>query len=161
MPKDQIYDQPIDPVPPFEFDEAVVRVFDDMLTRSIPLYGEIIKRQAQLIDRYYQADTRIYDLGCSNGNLGLEICRVLGRRPFDMAAVDRSEPMIKAYAERLDNLPHSGRIELLCRDMGTLEMERASAVIMNFTLQFIAHDEFGRLAGLPLAVANFGDPPRR
>ena len=51
MAKDKIFAKGIDPVPPFEFNEEVVRVFDDMIRRSVPLYSEIIRRQAQLAAR--------------------------------------------------------------------------------------------------------------
>ena len=46
MPKDQLYRNRKDPVPPFEFNAEVAGVFDDMIHRSVPMYAEIIRRQA-------------------------------------------------------------------------------------------------------------------
>ena len=73
MEKDRVFARKRDSVEPFEFNETVTRVFDDMLNRSVPLYQESIRRQAQLTACYYKKESRIYDLGCSNGNLGLKI----------------------------------------------------------------------------------------
>jgi tRNA (cmo5U34)-methyltransferase len=137
MPRDRLYKEPRDPIAPFQFDAAVVNVFDDMLRRSIPLYEETIRRQAQLIERYYQDGTRIYDLGCSNGNLGMETSRAMGGRPFDMVALDSSAPMMAAYRERLTEAQQSGRIDLQCGDIRETDIERASVVALNFTLQFV------------------------
>ena len=49
MTRDTLYDVPCKPVPPFEFNRSVAAVFDDMILRSVPLYTEIITREAQLI----------------------------------------------------------------------------------------------------------------
>ena len=137
MAKDNIYLAEIDPVPPFEFNEEVVRVFSDMIRRSVPLYGEIIRRQAELAARFYQPGTRIYDLGCSNGNLGLVLLEVMQDRPFEMLAVDNSAAMLEAYKERLERKKET-RIQLLQADMEDVKMQNASVVILNLTLQFLA-----------------------
>ncbi len=138
MAKDRIYEKPRATVPPFEFDEGVAGVFDDMLDRSIPLYREIIRRQAWLIRRLYQPGTRIYDLGCSNGNLGLALNRRMESQPFEMVAVDSSAPMLTAYAARLAAESASDRITLQCEDIARTRIEQASVVVLNFTLQFLA-----------------------
>jgi tRNA (cmo5U34)-methyltransferase len=137
MTKDDLYQQPRSPVPPFEFDDQVARVFDDMIIRSIPLYEEIIHRQVQLIGRYYHQGTTIYDLGCSNGNLGLALCRRMGERPFTMKAVDNSAPMLNVFRERLQSTDCGKRITLLCQNICETLIDNASVVVLNFTLQFL------------------------
>jgi tRNA (cmo5U34)-methyltransferase len=137
MTRDEIYQAPQHPVAPFEFDDQVARVFDDMINRSIPFYREIIHRQAQLIARHYQDGTVIFDLGCSNGNLSLEICRLLGDVPFRVTAVDNSAPMLKVFSERLAATSCGDRVTLKCEDIGRTEIENASVVVLNFTLQFL------------------------
>lgn len=136
MAKDNIYSHEIDPVPPFEFNEEVVRVFSDMIRRSVPFYEEIICRQAQLAARFYEPGTRIYDLGCSNGNLGAVLTEVMKNRPFDMVAVDNSAPMLEAYKQRLEEKKER-RIQLLHADIQEVQMREASVVILNLTLQFL------------------------
>jgi len=137
MSEDRIYVDPRDPVAPFEFNRQVVEVFDDMLVRSVPLYRESIRRQAQLVTRCYRPGTRIYDLGCSQGNLGLTLCREMGEQPFQLVAVDSSAPMLETYARRLAATAGGGRVQLVESDIRQTPMENASVVIINLTLQFL------------------------
>jgi len=60
-------------VPPFRFDEAVARVFPDMLARSIPGYASIVAQTGLLAARFARPDTRLYDLGCSLGASALSM----------------------------------------------------------------------------------------
>ncbi len=141
MTKDRIYREPRSHVPPFEFDEHVAGVFDDMIRRSVPFYQEIIDRQVQMIVRYYQPGTRIYDLGCSNGNLGLELYGRMREADFEMIAVDNSVPMLDAYRTRLADMPGHDRIRLRQQDIRRTIIENASVVVLNFTLQFLTLHE--------------------
>jgi tRNA (cmo5U34)-methyltransferase len=138
MKRDTIFDHDRRPVPPFAFNDQVAAVFDDMIKRSIPLYDEVIQRQAQLIPAFYQENTRIYDLGCSTGNLGVAACEAMGESPFHMIAVDNSASMLTIYDERRRALPAGGQIELVNDDVTRIAIENASIVIINFTLQFLS-----------------------
>ncbi len=137
MPKDKLYQTICSPVPPFEFDANVARVFNDMIQRSIPFYSEIIRQQVQLIIRYYQPGTRIYDLGCSTGNLGIGLCHKMADAEFELVAVDNSAPMLDVYRQRIDQIPSANGIKLICQDICQTLLENASVVVLNFTLQFL------------------------
>ena len=145
MKRDTIYDTHRQPVPPFEFNDQVAAVFDDMLQRSIPLYDEIIRRQAQLVAEFYIENTTIYDLGCSTGNVGLAICEAMGATPFRMIAVDNSAAMLAIYDERRRALPAGDRITLVDGDVTRTAIEDAGIVIINFTLQFLSLADRDRL----------------
>ncbi len=136
MAQDNIFSRE-QPIHPFEFNRQVVDVFDDMITRSVPMYREIIGRQARLAARFFQQGTRIYDLGCSNGNLGVALCREMGEFPFEMVAVDSSAPMLEDFAARLQPLPQQSGIRLLQEDIRFTPLNNASVVIVNLTLQFL------------------------
>lgn len=138
MAKDDIYKEPKQPLGPFEFNEGVVRVFDDMIHRSVPGYDEIIRRQAQLSACFYQPGTFIYDLGCSTGNFGLCLSEEMAGREFQVIAVDNSLPMLQVYKKRRDSLVAFGQhIHLVCADLRALEMQASSVVVVNLTLQFL------------------------
>ena len=141
MTKDQIYREQRSWVPPFEFDAQVVQVFDDMVRRSIPFYDEIISRQVQLIERYYRPGSLIYDLGCSNGNLGVALCQSMGDIEFGMIAIDNSTHMLDAYRTRLAQIPHNDRIQLRHQDIRQTPIDNASVAVLNFTLQFLSPAE--------------------
>ena len=137
MTIDDIYKQQRAAVPPFSFDDRVARVFDDMIQRSVPCYREVIRRQVQLIAHGLQPGARIYDLGCSTGNLGLGLCRHRPELDFSMVAVDSSAPMLALFEQRLNREPHKGDIALLCRDIRQVAIDKAGAVALNYTLQFL------------------------
>ena len=137
MAKDTIYSTPTSRVSPFAFNSAVARVFDDMIHRSVPMYAEIIQRQSQLVERYYRPGTRIYDLGCSTGNLALALCDRMPVGSIEMIAVDSSQPMLAIAGKRLEAIERSTEFTLLNEDILRVSMDRAGVVVVNFTLQFI------------------------
>ncbi len=137
MKKDNIYANKKSHIKPFEFNEKVVDVFDDMIHRSVPLYNEMIKRQTILAARSYKENSYIYDLGCSNGNSGLSFLSHMGNKNFKMIGIDNSPAMIEEYEKRLTNRPNSINIKLKCSDIQSVEMEIASVVVINLTLQFL------------------------
>lgn len=140
MPKDIIYTIPKKKVPPFEFNQEVATVFDDMIQRSVPFYLEIIQRQVQLIELFYQPASNIYDLGCSNGNLGIYLCESMPNR-FTMVGVDNSAPMLKAYEKKLAACSRKGQVQLECNDILQVELSNASVIVLNLTLQFLPMDQ--------------------
>jgi tRNA (cmo5U34)-methyltransferase len=137
MDRDTIYRSPQTPVPPFEFNREVADVFDDMIHRSVPMYAEIIRRQAQLIEGSCRPGSRLYDLGCSTGNLALALCERMPPGSFQMTAVDSSVPMLDIFQKRLEAAGRSDDVTPVCRDVRRVDMLPASAVVVNFTLQFI------------------------
>lgn len=138
MGKDDIYSTPRTLVPPFEFNARVAGVFDDMIHRSVPMYAEIVRRQAQMVKQNYRPGTRVYDLGCSTGNLAMDLCRRMPAGAFEMVAVDSSQAMLDIFQKRLDAAGRSADITPLCDDIRQVDMQPAGAVVVNFTLQFIA-----------------------
>ncbi|MDE5603338.1 MAG: tRNA (cmo5U34)-methyltransferase, partial [Helicobacter sp.] len=51
----------------FEFDEKVAGVFDDMLSRSIPYYKEVLSLSTDFALRFLKEDSTLLDLGTSTG----------------------------------------------------------------------------------------------
>jgi len=137
MPKDQLYRDPKDPVPPFEFNSKVADVFDDMIHRSVPMYAEIIRRQAAMIEKICDRGTRIYDLGCSTGNLAMTLCDRMPAGTFELIAVDTSQPMLDISQKRLAAIGRSGDVTHVNADIRRAAMAPAGVVVANFTLQFI------------------------
>ena len=115
----------------FSFNDAVVDVFPDMIQRSVPGYGTVVKMSGILSEQYAQEGTHIYDLGCSLGESIRSVESALNGRDCHLVGVDNSPAMI-AKAQQID----SG-IKWRLADVTTLPLERSSVVIMNFTLQFI------------------------
>ena len=143
--RDEIYSQPHNKVDDFTFDNSVVEVFPDMIQRSVPGYATIVSTIGKLCEQFHQANSNIYDLGCSLGAATLsmrkavtkENCRIIGI-DNSQAMVDKCRLHIKAY---VSDVPVS--IEL--GDIQTHTLENASVVVMNFTMQFIEPEQRAQL----------------
>ncbi len=122
----------------FEFDESVARVFEDMLTRSVPYYKECQRLVLALTARFVQKGSNVYDLGCSTGTLMKLLAKSLPQtRDVALVGVDNSAPMLARARRKLKGVKQPW--ELIEADIEKeLEMANASVVIMNYTLQFIS-----------------------
>ena len=119
----------------FRFNEDVARVFDNMISRSVPLYEEITRLTARFAAQAAQSDTNIYDLGCSTCSTLLAIREQLDpSNSVKLIGCDPSEAMLAKAREKIT--PESA-IELRCENAQEAELTDASAIIMNFTLQFV------------------------
>lgn len=137
MKKDNIYAKPIKNIKPFQFDENVVKVFPDMISRSVPGYDLIITMLESITGKFVQQGSNIYDLGCSLGAATLSIMHGINKKDCKIIAVDNSQPMIDKAKTYLDLYHSPAEIELICDDINNISIENASIVVMNFTLQFI------------------------
>lgn len=141
--RDTLYAQPLLDIAGFRFDDDVARVFPDMIQRSVPGYSTIIAMTGVLAERYAQAHSRCYDLGCSLGASTLAMRAQLQGRGCDIVAVDNSAAMLTRFQTLLDEQPVQAdtQVHLICADMRDIVVENASVVVLNFTLQFIAIED--------------------
>ncbi len=86
--KDRLYELSPTEAGDFVFDERVVRVFPDMIRRSVPGYGTIVPMIGMLARRYAQPGTRLYDLGCSLGAATLAMRAAVRAPGVEIVAVD-------------------------------------------------------------------------
>ncbi len=122
----------------FVFDAKVANVFEDMINRSIPGYSTIITMIGVLAERYCQANSTIYDLGCSLGGASFAVLNRIQREDIELIAVDNSKAMIEKLKEVVtDNIKNSRKLSCQCEDILDTDISNASVVILNFTLQFI------------------------
>lgn len=138
MARDNIYSLPRHEVGQFAFDESVVKVFPDMIARSVPGYASILSMIEQLTARFAQPGTRLYDLGCS---LGAATRLMRSQAPPDcvLYAIDNSPAMILRLGELLElgEVASGCQVELQQADICDVEFSHASFVVLNLTLQFV------------------------
>lgn len=135
---DQIYANQ-QPIKDFVFDDKVAAVFTDMINRSVPGYATIISMIGTLAERYCTPGSNIYDLGCSLGGATLAMSHQISHQDYTLYAIDNSPAMIKRFRDTLDATPSATHLplQLICADIDDIDMENASVVVLNFTLQFI------------------------
>lgn len=138
QPRDTLYRDPLTGAGAFRFDDDVASVFPDMIRRSVPGYATIVAMTGLLAGRYALADSRLYDLGCSLGASTLAMRQQRLPGGCRIFAVDNSAAMLDRCRAVIDTDTHDTPVELLCADLAGVNVEDASVVVLNFTLQFIA-----------------------
>jgi tRNA (cmo5U34)-methyltransferase len=126
---------------PFCFNEAVARVFPDMLRRSIPGYAASIEAIGSLAARYVRPGTTCYDLGCSLGAATLAMRHGIDEPCCRVVAVDSSPAMIERCTELVAeddrlNGPET-QVDVVESDIRDMTFTNASMVVLNYTLQFV------------------------
>lgn len=134
--RDELFREPLSSSAGFEFNSDVANVFDDMINRSIPFYGEVQSMIVDFASQFYTRDSTIYDLGCSTGLMMARLATSL-KGVRKIIGIDNSEPMMAKTRECLSAIETDTQIELLCKDLRDVEISDASVVVMNYTLQFI------------------------
>ena len=129
----------------FQFNASVTRVFDDMLSRSVPFYHQILQQIADLTASYVDnsSNSTLYDLGCSTGALWPVIQdRNLN---LDYIGYDKSNSMIDLAKERYG----ASDAQFECQDLVQVSsFPNASVIVCHLVLQFIPLAERERVIQL-------------
>ncbi|HEY0653754.1 MAG TPA: carboxy-S-adenosyl-L-methionine synthase CmoA [Chryseosolibacter sp.] len=137
MAKDEVFKDPITQSSDFKFDQKVVTVFDDMVTRSVPYYLEMQRMIGELAQEYARVGTNVYDLGCSTGTTMKNMDNTVDQR-IKFIGVDDSNQMLKQCEENLKTAGMRRTFELINVDLNKgIHIENASVVVLCLTLQFI------------------------
>jgi len=135
--KDELFREEKGHISDFDFSEKTAEVFDDMLDRSVPFYGEIQRMMGEVATDFVTPGSSIYDLGCSTCTSFVQLEHLV---PEDVTFVglDNSQAMLDKGRAKLEQLNFSRQYELLYQDLNEPFMvSNASVVLMNLTLQFI------------------------
>lgn len=135
--RDTLFASPLREIPGFRFDSEVAEVFPDMIERSVPGYQTIIAMTGTLAERYAQADSNCYDLGCSLGASTVAMRRAINVLNCSIVAVDNSPDMIRHCKTALAAESSNITVNLICENLLDTAITDASMVVMNFTLQFV------------------------
>jgi len=135
-PRDQVFAREMDATD-FKFNANVAAVFDDMVSRSVPYYEEMQRMIAELASDFAEADTNVYDLGCSTGTTLLNLRQAV-KQGVKFYGVDNSPEMLQRCQAKLAEVGFDRPIELVCADLNQgVEIQNASLVTMVLTLHFI------------------------
>ena len=135
--KDQVFAKPLRDVKAFEFNENVARVFQDMISRSVPGYELVLRMIGLYAKIFVQDSSNVYDLGCSLGEVSRIVEDQTRNLDCNIIAVDSSPSMIDRCSQQGD----SSKIEWVCYDIQNTQITNASMVVLNLTLLFIDQDK--------------------
>ena len=121
----------------FVFNQHVVEVFDDMLSRSVPFYQEVLQSSISLLDRYLRPSDSVYDLGCATGTSLLEFSRHLSDKKLRFYGVDSSPAMLEKARMKAKLYTGKENLTFLEDDITTMSFPETGAFIVHYTLQFL------------------------
>jgi tRNA (cmo5U34)-methyltransferase len=130
--KDKVFTKPI--TKKFEFDEAVASVFDDMLHRSVPFYGDVKNLIVAFILQNEADGKRVLDLGSSTASFLLELYAKMGKKMV-LRGLDNSEAMLERAEKKCEAF--GADIDLELADILSYNYENEDVITSNYTLQFI------------------------
>lgn len=137
MGKDEVFRDEIEKASDFKFGANVAKVFDDMVNRSVPFYGEIQRMMAELAADHAKKGSDVYDLGCSTGTtmIGMD---TMVNPDIRFIGIDDSQEMLDKCKSKLLELGFSRNYELRCIDLNQgVKVTNASVVVLCLTLQFV------------------------
>ena len=132
--RDNLFNKQSD-ITDFRFDQDVVKVFDDMVRRSVPGYDSMIQMIGLIARMYGQDNTNYYDLGSSTGAITLSIALNNKSKNNQFFAIDNSKEMVEQCEKNLHNKVDN--LQAICDDINQVKINSASIVVLNLTLQFI------------------------
>ena len=132
--RDNLFNKQSD-IADFRFDQDVVKVFDDMVRRSVPGYDSMIQMIGLIARMYGQDNTNYYDLGSSTGAITLSIALNNKSKNNQFFAIDNSKEMVEQCEKNLHNKVDN--LQAICDDINQVKIKSASIVVLNLTLQFI------------------------
>jgi tRNA (cmo5U34)-methyltransferase len=123
----------------FVFDDGVAAVFDDMLERSVPFYGELQRLVVELSTRFLTEDGAFYDIGCSTGNTLLGVATAIDpRRAVRFVGLEPSPAMRTRALAKLGHVEAPDRIEIVPHSVEAMEdLPDARVITILYTLQFV------------------------
>jgi len=137
--RDRLFDQDGEPLhETFEFNQDVARVFDDMVSRSVPRYPELQSLLGDLALRCHRG-LPIYDLGCSTGNT-LKVVMERASEPLTLTGIDNSQAMLDHCREKLAPCLGGHTLHLDCIDIEQLHEfphGPGGVVILSLVVQFL------------------------
>jgi tRNA (cmo5U34)-methyltransferase len=137
VPTDKVFSQPLGDVTDFKFNKQVATVFDDMVSRSVPFYGEMQRMITEIAADYATPGSRIYDLGCATGTT-LEVLDPVVDPRVEFVGIDNAEDMLQRCREKLEGAGMTRPLRLECADLNAgCAIENASVVLLILTLQFL------------------------
>ncbi|MES1214251.1 MAG: carboxy-S-adenosyl-L-methionine synthase CmoA [Bacteroidota bacterium] len=137
MSKDEVFKDEIEKASDFKFSANVANVFDDMVNRSVPYYGEIQRMMAELTADHAKEGADVYDLGCSTGTTMIGM-NTMVKQDIRFVGIDDSKEMLDKCKSKLLEIGFSRNYELRCADLNEgIKINNASVVVLCLTLQFV------------------------
>ena len=134
---DKVFSKPLTEINDFNFDDRVADVFPDMIKRSVPGYGSIIRHLGIFARLFVTENSNVYDLGSSLGAASQSMQQNIKADGVKIIAVDNSESMVERSRKLFNTNNTKTPVSVIQDDIENVKIANASMVVLNFTLQFV------------------------
>ena len=132
--RDQVYQSKLEEIKQFRFDENVAKVFDDMVSRSVPRYYEVQAATVKLAKKVCPNRGRVIDLGCSTGTTLFSIAEACPE--VELIGIDNSPSMLEQAKMKAASIGLQDRVRFVCQDIAECDYQNADLIVAHYTLQF-------------------------
>src|SRR4030095_10278211 len=115
MSQDKVFKQEIKKASDFKFGTTVANVFDDMVNRSVPYYGEMQRMIAELAADHSNEGSFVYDLGCYTGTTMIGMNTTVPAN-IEFIGVDDSPQMLEKCDAKLKEIGFQRPYKLVTAD---------------------------------------------
>ena len=121
----------------WKFNGKIVDLFDDHISKSVPLYEEGHDLICDMSDFFIKPDSLCYEVGCSTGTLTLKLAMHNQKKPgARFIGIDIEKDMIKKASNKAAKIKGLN-ISFAADDVIELEMDNADLIVCYYTVQFI------------------------
>jgi tRNA (cmo5U34)-methyltransferase len=121
----------------WKFNGKIVDLFDDHISKSVPLYEEGHDLICDISDFFIKPDSLCYEVGCSTGTLILKLAMHNQKKPgARFIGIDIEKDMIKKASNKAAKIKGLN-ISFAADDVIELEMDNADLIVCYYTIQFI------------------------
>ncbi|MEQ8998165.1 MAG: methyltransferase domain-containing protein [Coleofasciculus sp. B1-GNL1-01] len=118
----------------WSFGGSVPETFDNHVGRSVPQYQQGHGIVVALSDFFIRPGSRVYELGCSTGELTRKMAEANSDRHVSFIGLEIEPAMVEAAKRKTSNLP---RVEIREADIIDAELEPADLIVAYYTIQFV------------------------
>lgn len=119
----------------WSFGGDVPQTFDNHVSRSVPQYRQGHEIVVALSDFFIRHDSRVYELGCSTGELTRQLAEVNCDRNVSIIGLEIEPAMVEAAKRKTSNFP---KAEIRQADILDAELDAADLIVAYYTIQFIS-----------------------
>lgn len=117
------------------FSGDVHTVFDDHVSKSVPLYAESHEVGIQLSDFFIHEGAVVYDIGCSTGTLLRKLATYhAGKKNVRFVGIDPVPAMVEHARAKSKDFEN---IEFIVGDAVNFDFQKSDLILSYYTLQFI------------------------
>ncbi len=130
---DRVYAEPHNKIKDFSYNREVAAVLPDMLDRTIPGYGDLIRLIGVIAATRLRPHSQVYDLGCALGAVTQSVLDNIGDLPVSIVGIDSSSFMIKGAKEKITD----PRVNFRKGDIRRADLVMCDVVVLNFVLHHL------------------------